>query len=88
MRGQVHAAAAEADALMLQAQPLLPAGFAGQGDAPAGGNDAVPGQSAAGPQRPGHLPGGSGPAGPGGDLAVRGDAAGGNAANEGLHASE
>ncbi len=78
----MHPPSPEAHALPLQAQALFPAGLARQGDAPAGGDHAMPGQAQARAQRPRHLPRRAGVAGPGGDLPIGRDAAGRNAPDD------
>lgn len=81
VRGNLHPPPAEAHAFPLQAQALFPTGLARHGNAPAGGDHAMPGQAVARAQRPRHLPRRAGMAGPGGDLPIGGDAAAGNAAD-------
>ncbi len=86
--GYAHAGAAETDAFVFEAKALFEAVLAGQGDAPAGGNDAVPRETLRAVQGPSGLAGGSGETGGFRNLAVGGDAAFGDARDDGPHAGE
>src|SRR5260221_13207260 len=54
-----HPPAVEMDTLGFQPEPLLHAGFAGQGNSASGGHYPVPGKALRPAQRPYYLPGGA-----------------------------